>query len=416
MEVVIVGGGISGLVSAYKAAKEGKKAVLIESKDKLGGMIGTTSTSFGIVESAANGLIQTDSILDLCKDINLTPIYTNAAAKKRYFWSKGKIKQIPVSFWELLRGLYGFFFKEFTPKENESMKDIFFRVFGETISLNIIEPAFGGIYASALEEMDPQTVFSDLDWNNQKSLYRKLKSKKDKKRSVPAKLISFPSGMGELIEKLIIFLEKNTTVLLNQRINSIEEIQNRYPNAEIKIALPFHSVHHLLKDSEVTEKKVSPFSESDLPLQSITSITVFSKSKLFPSQGFGILFPKNETIRAKGVLSNTDIFPGRSKEGVFSETWIYAGKIAKEQSLEGLISILKQDRKQVSGKEEELSGVFGNEWKQSFPIYDKRLRFWNETIDEIEKEFENKGTSIRFLGNYRRGIGLRNLIESALRL
>ena len=48
-KTIVLGGGITGLVSAYSAIKKDKDVFIYESKNRLGGMINTIQTKHGIV-------------------------------------------------------------------------------------------------------------------------------------------------------------------------------------------------------------------------------------------------------------------------------------------------------------------------------------------------------------------------------
>jgi protoporphyrinogen oxidase len=55
-EVTVVGAGIAGLLAAYYLDKKGWQVRLIESKSRSGGLLETSLSSYGLVESAAHSI------------------------------------------------------------------------------------------------------------------------------------------------------------------------------------------------------------------------------------------------------------------------------------------------------------------------------------------------------------------------
>ncbi|MCC5816279.1 MAG: NAD(P)-binding protein, partial [Leptospira sp.] len=143
--ILIIGGGISGLVSAYSELKKGNQVTLKEEKDRLGGMLHTLTTPYGLVETAANGLLNSAKVEQLIEDLGLQITYHNKASKRRYFYINGKLRRLPISWKSGIRGLAGFFFKNAKPLDEETMEEWSNRIFGEEITYNLIEPALGGI-------------------------------------------------------------------------------------------------------------------------------------------------------------------------------------------------------------------------------------------------------------------------------
>ena len=54
--VTVIGGGFSGMATAYYLASAGIGVTLLEKENRLGGMIGTLHTDQGSVELAASGI------------------------------------------------------------------------------------------------------------------------------------------------------------------------------------------------------------------------------------------------------------------------------------------------------------------------------------------------------------------------
>lgn len=416
---LILGGGVSGLVNAYAGTKRGEPTTLIDTKDKLGGMIHTIQTPYGLVEKAANGLLNSYAVEQLIHELGLKATYHTKAAKRRFFYVGGNWKRLPLPIPSLVRTAYRAFTKNAQPLNPENMLQWASRVLGEDTAKFLIEPALGGIYASPLELMDPRMVFSMIDFSRPGSLVSRARaSRKKKPKPTVRGLISFAGGMQELVDGLVDAVGSKIDLRLGAKPFRLSEFRKDNSWSEVKICLPIQSVYKLLQEDSFTKPFLETFSLAEPKLYSVATLTRFSKDPLFPKPAFGGLFPRGEGVRANGVLSNDSIFPGRTIEpGLFSETWIYSGDFLKTTSESQLREILEEDRAVATGRRTDpvaKDAVFSTIWLDAFPIYGQELWDFNLCLDAIEQESAKQGKPIRFYGNYRRGIGLRSLIEAGL--
>lgn len=417
--IAILGGGVSGLVSAYASLLRGQNVILQEEKDRLGGMIQTIETKYGLVETAANGLLNSHKVEQLIQELDLKVTHHNKASKRRFFWVDGNLRRIPVSFFSLVRGGLGFFFKNAKPFDSETMESWAIRIFGEKFAQRIIEPALGGIYATPLSLMDPRMVFSKFSWKEGDSLFRNFKSGKKNPKPITKGLISFEKGMQELTSALQnrMLDHPNMEVNLNTKSMSLSEFRRNRKLDELKVCMPLSSVYDYLLSDPTSKIFLDQFKISKPKYYSIATITRFSVESIFTKPGFGVLFPRSENVVANGVLSNDSIFPNRiMKQGIHSETWIYSGDWVEGITEEELKARMEEDRTKLLGHKENTPALdtFSKIWKESFPIYNEELYRFNLCLDEIENFHAREEKPVRFLGNYRRGIGLRSLIESAM--
>lgn len=405
-KTIVLGGGITGLVTAYSAIKKDKDVFIYESKNRLGGMINTIQTKHGIVESAANGFILTDEIKELFQSLSLDFIKTKRESKRRFFYVNQKVKLLPVSLFELLKSLYGLYFKESTPLPNENFYHWSCRIFGETTTKRIIEPALGGIYAADLKSLDPRMIFGNLDWSQPSSFFQRFKKQRNKKSTLG--LVSLKDGMGSLIQALETSLQSRAHIKLNSQAPVLEKLIKKYNSPEIHICLSLKQCEEYLKRNGYDLPEVN--------LLTVSTVTCFYTERLLKKTGFGLLFPKNQDIEANGVLFNSDIFEHRTFDHYsHSETWVYAGNKFDNLKEEELKKIQMNDRKMIHGRITSPLESFVTQWQDGFPVYDEKLIAFNQRLDEIEAEWNKKNTKVIFKGNYRRGIGLRSLFEMAAR-
>lgn len=399
-QVHIIGGGITGLFLAYHHTKQGDSVTLYESSGKLGGVIGTKSVEEGLVELAANGILLTDEIKSMLDEIGLPPLFPNQASKRRYFWIGRKLSRLPISIFTGLKLLFTIGFKKIKFDAEQNLETWAGQMFGTSVTKNIMEPAIGGVYGTRLNSLQAESIFSKWDGSGTNTILQEIR--KNKKKSYGT--VSFTQGMGDLVKHLVAYLEPKIQIKTNFNFVSLDEILPW--KGKIRLCLSLKNLIPLLADR--IEPKDSP------NLLSITTMTRFGKSRLTKKPCFGILFGKNEGIRALGVLSNSDIFPGRANEGLHSETWIYPNT-AKQEKTTSWESILEEDRKQITGKNDSPQAVYVTSWEAVFPAYDRKLFLFNKRLDVLESKWLSEGINLRFFGNYRKGIGLRSLFESTSR-
>ncbi|MBI4924361.1 MAG: NAD(P)-binding protein, partial [Bdellovibrio sp.] len=83
-EATVVGAGIAGLLAAYALDKKNYKVSLIEQNTRVGGLIATRTTAWGIAEQAAHSFLASQSVLELCRDLKIELLGLNRNAKAKY--------------------------------------------------------------------------------------------------------------------------------------------------------------------------------------------------------------------------------------------------------------------------------------------------------------------------------------------
>lgn len=96
--VVIIGGGISGLSTAYYLAKRGIGSTLIESRPRLGGVIQTEHVDGCTVEAGPDSFISAKpAALELIRELGLADdvIGSNDYSRKTFVWKRGQLVPLP---------------------------------------------------------------------------------------------------------------------------------------------------------------------------------------------------------------------------------------------------------------------------------------------------------------------------------
>lgn len=421
-KVTIVGAGFSGMSLAYFLNKSGCQVTIVEKKNQVGGMISTQIKSFGLVESAANGFLNTAQVERFLKDINAPYLGSSEKSKKRYIF-RSVPRKWPFSFSETFQ-LIGKLIK-FLPRKKinkmaqprESVVGWADQNFTSAFADYLLAPALQGIYAGDINKLSASLIINPL-----------LNRKKEKKLSSHS-LLSGTLGMSEIMSHLKNFLEdKGVKFVLGSELKDCqieacdhlviatssidaelilrELAQDKLIAAQLvpKIATDSESVSKFLTNADLLKK---------IETCSLLTATCFFSEAPKEHEGFGVLFPRLEKIRALGVLFNNIIFdraklPENKKH---SETWIYGGALDKEvlnlpdEKIKGLIL---EDRARVFSTPQEILEVYITRWQQGLPHY--TIEF-EKLLSELKRMV---GVSLH--GNYLGNIGLSRILERSEQL
>ncbi|WP_061249776.1 protoporphyrinogen oxidase [Leptospira alstonii] len=413
-DYIVVGAGFTGLLYATLAVLKGESVFLYEKQNRSGGLIGSVQTPFGLVETAANGILNSYRLEELASALKLDILPAKKNSKKRFIWKDGVPKRIPLSFLSALRLLYGVSAISAGIRPGESVYQWGIRVFGKDAVENLLEPGLSGVYAGNLKDMSAELVLGK--WiSSEGSLLKNIREtalKKNTKQKVPKQrrgTVSFRGGLGELLNAMETKIKSspNSKILRSEESPTLSSLRKKYPKAKIVLACGLESSLKLLSSSIPVFKKYEKICKT----LGVVTVTRFGNKPLLGKKtGFGILFPLDAGVRARGVLLNSSIFPGRVSEGHYSETFIFGGasdaEIVKLKEKE-IVSILEEDRKKIAAQNDEPINHYVTIWKSALPVYDSALLEFNKELDRSLPE------GIFAEGNFRYGIGLSSILERA---
>lgn len=392
--------------------KKGYEVTLVEKQDRLGGMIGTRKLPLGLVETAANALLSNEVVERVARDLQLELVKTLPSAKRRYIF-RSRPRRIPLGF-DGCGKVASFLFRYFTkspwifPLEGESIDQWGKRVLGKEATEYLLVPALTGIYAGDAKRLSASLILNRM--------LRGIRPPKGKRKGSVAPR----GGMYDWILGFEDFFLKHGGIRSKEPIFALPTV----------FAIPAHELatyQDQIPDLWQFCSKIEYlplvsatlfFSESTSP-DATTSTSKSGKGRNPRIDGFGCLFPKNEGIRALGMLSNASIFPDRCWKG-FSETWISGGAldptILEMQDTE-IVKSLLQDRKKIFPSTMELAMETAVEpehweicrWPKAIPHYTVELEF---LLKELEKrKFREKQFSL--FGTYLGDLGLARILPRA---
>ena len=442
-KALVIGGGISGLCAAARLRRAGFSVVILERKNRAGGVIDTFESDGFKAESGSNTvMIHSQKTLDFLREEGISESVkeANPTAKKRYFVRRGKPRAVPMGPLSLLfTRLFTFagkirllcepFVKKFPADAEPSVAEFTTARLGRDVLDYAINPFMAGVYGGDPSRLSIRHAFAPF-WNLEQkygSIIRgAIKSIKEKKAAgnfFKPVLVSFEGGMKTLVEKLAKnsegSLETNAKVISidltgnswqicwatdsDERCEDFDALVLAVPAPEIKnLPLPGTLAAELQALDEITYAPM------------ITYTIGFGKKQLRRKpDGFGVLVPQRENLSILGSLYVSSLFDDRAPEGCATLTNYVGGMRHPEYT------VLPQDevREKILADLQKLLGVRGDpvfekmyKWEHAIPQYNVGYERFLETIDAAEEKFPN----LAIIGSFRGGVGVSNCMENAL--
>ncbi|HXT65005.1 MAG TPA: FAD-dependent oxidoreductase [Pyrinomonadaceae bacterium] len=389
--ITVVGAGFSGLVTAYLLSKAGREVRVIEKNSRAGGLIQTIHTKHGLVETAANGILNSARLEAMCADIGVPLLSTRRDARKRLIF-RAKPRQLPLKALEAVRIPFGVAANatRLRPQPCETIAAWGRRVVGNGATDYLLTPALGGIYAGDADRLSASLIFGSAALPAHLQTYRPAKAR-------ARGTVAPPRGMQQLIDGLRDYLESQGVEIVFQT-NS--ELKDAEPTV---VCLPANAASAYLKEHapDIAARLAR------VEMLSLLTVTCFFDQQAAQLKGFGCLFPRDQGFRARGVLFNDCIFEGRGP--AHAETWIFGGaldgdivELADDQIRETLLT----DRDRFYGRSDTPLATEITRWPNALPHYSIDLE---RTLSDLPAPPPNTA----LVGNYLGRIGLAKILERA---
>lgn len=307
MNILILGGGISGLSAAWFLRKRYPQAriTLLEKTGRLGGWIQTDCVDGSIVERGPRTFMRQRSpgLLELIEEIGLKEdlIISDPKAAVRYVWNRGKLRSLGSLFLSCAPALFKeCFVRTKTPFEDESIYQFACRRFSTKTANLLFDPMTLGIYGGDIHQLSIRACFPFLVRleEDKGSLVRGMLSRK--KNKTESGLFTLKHGMERLIERLY---EKSAIEFVpHSEVVSIQDhkvkTQGKVWEADLILsALPGSVICQLVGFDPV-------FEEISLDVAQFG----YDQSVLKQS-GYGYLVPSLEQEPLLGAIWDTSVFP-----------------------------------------------------------------------------------------------------------
>jgi oxygen-dependent protoporphyrinogen oxidase len=466
MKLVVVGGGISGLATAFRIRERFEahgrplKLRVLEAAERTGGKIRTELREGYRFEWGPNGFLDgKPDTLELCRDLGLEGalLPSSEEARKRYVFSCGALHRVPespISFFRSplltlggrLRVIKEAWAPTTPPGLDTSIAEFGSRRLGREATEKLLDPMVSGIFAGDPAVMSLASCFpriAEMEREHGSLLRAMVALQRQRKRESrdsagspqgggpagPAgTLTSFEEGMEQLVRVLEERLGKAVrkecvvTSLIPLQEEEAKGYRIRYRHQGIEqemsadavvLAVPAYEAEKVLMEMEPA---VCEFL-TGIPYASLVVVGLgFSKAKApGPLDGFGFLVPYREGSPVLGSLWTSSIFPGRAPEDcVFTRNMVggwrngWAASL-EEEELEEIVSATLEQALGTRGTVHFRSCV---RHAKAIPLYflghERRLN----AIEDCLARFPG----VYLTGNAFRGVALNDCTREAMRI
>jgi len=439
--VAIVGGGITGLVCAFRLQSRGVPVTLYEAADRVGGVIQSTREFGFLAECGPNSILDTSpKIRSLIADLDLQARRMDSApsAENRYLVRGGRpvcLPASPLKFFTTalfspgakLRLLREPFIPRAPADLEESVAQFVLRRLGQEWLDYAINPMIAGIYAGDPARLSVKHGFPRLHALEQRygSLLKGqiLGAKERKARGEvskqEAKKVSFDEGLQVLTD--ILGTRLGTALKLRSPVTRLERAaagwrvtahsgdrETRRLHRAVLLAAPAYRLAEIELAAGDTPG-LGPLRDIYYPPVASVVLGFRREDVPHPLDGFGMLVPAVERFSILGTLFSSSLFPNRAPAGRVLLTTYVGGVRAPELALQPeaeLVALTLRDLRVILGVHGEPLYRHVQVYPKAIPQYEVGYGRFKALMDEIEA----KAPGVFLAGHFRNGISLGDSI------
>lgn len=443
-DVVILGGGVSGLATAYWLNKQGIQVTVLEKNPEAGGSMESVRQDGYLFDRGPNsGLEITPLIKEIVQDLGLQNdfLYANPQANKRYIMRNDTLHPLPMaphtflqsklfSGAAKLRLMAEPFIGRSKDGYYQSVAEFVERRLGREFLDYAINPFVAGVYAGEPESLSVKSAFPKLYALEEKyggilvgtvrSIKARKNSKEESKQS--AKMFSFLHGMQTLPKAIANRLAGKVHFLCD--VKKVEKENGKYLVSYNKAGDYTSVVEAKVVISTLPAHVSAPLYEGLLPgctekFEAVYHPPVlvlflgYKKEQIGRAiDGFGYLIPALEKKSYLGALWSSAIFNARAPKDSECFTLFIGGSRNASLFEKSREEIIKQamtefaETMKITGEPDFIKHRF---WSKAIPQY-------NIGYVEIERYFdtiEEQNPGLFFSGNFRGGISVGDCIKNS---
>lgn len=434
-DALILGGGISGLTTAFLLSRRGMKVTVLEAAPRVGGALETLSDGPWRFEMGPNTVLEGNAdvtaLIGAC-GLDGEKITASPSARKRFLWKSGRLHALPGGPGGLLgTPLFSLGAKlrllrePWVPRPGdadgeETIAAFVRRRLGREFLDYAVGPFVSGVYAGdpdrlAVSWAVPRIAALEREHG---SLIRGALAKR--KGAQPAgAMISFREGLDTLPRRLAREIGDVRTGVFCRRVTrsgnlfTVETGDGRIEAERVVLAVPADVAARLLDD--LTGGASRLFAEIPNAPVAVVSLGVRREDVAHPLDGFGFLVPRKEGLNLLGCLFPSTLFPGRAPEGHAALVAFVGGRTNPEivtRDDEAVYATVRQELGRALGLRGEPAFHHVRRWPRAIPQYELGHGRFVARAEEIEKDFPG----LRIGGNFLRGISVPDCIRNATAL
>ena len=341
-DVVVVGGGISGLAAAYELERRGLSVRLLEAGHRPGGVVSTERVDGWVIDAGPDSLlVQKPGAVALCRELGIADrLVPTLTPRTAYVLRDGQLHPLvegsflgfPIKLAALARstlftvaGKLRMAGEVLVPRshgdEDESIAAFVRRRFGDEAVDYLAEPLLAGIHAGDAEQLSVRALFPRLVDAEQQSgsvlrAFRALRVEP----SPQGAFVSLPGGVGELVDALAGALRPQT-VQPSSRVAELRRAGAYVLESEsgavtaraVILAVPAYVAGGLLRSIDTP---LATLCEAVPYASTATAVFGYRRDQIaHPMLGSGFVVPRVERLALLAGTWVTSKWPGRAPEG-----------------------------------------------------------------------------------------------------
>lgn len=431
-DVIVIGGGISGLATAHDLMERGLDVQLLERQVRTGGnaiserfdgfLMEHGPTTFNAAVPEAVEQITALGLLDHAHDLGPN-------VKNRYLRDEGKLTGIsaqPMGFFKSdylsLKGRLRIFLEALVPRyksDNEETIHAFVaRRFGREFADKVMEPMAAGIFMGDSKQLSLSGAFPKLAEMEQTlgSITRGVL--RAKRGSEPGRhLYSWDAGIGTIPQRFshVLGARVHTGITVTQLSKTADGFRVKTSHGtrtarSVVLAVQPHVAANLLEN--IDPVGASATAEITAPSVNVAFFGYRREQVQHPLDGLGFLSTKDSSRILSGAQFASTMYPGRAPAGFVSIS-AYAGGVRNPE----LTTMSNADlTAQMHNELAEMLGIKGapvvaklRRWSLGLPQYTlghaARQHLFLQTPERVDGLFVT--------GNYTGGVSVANCLKSA---
>lgn len=427
LDVAVVGGGISGLTTAFWLKRAGARVALLEGSPRVGGVLRTLTHHGWTFELGPNTVLDKPPVRELLAAAALADRREPAApaSGRRYVWWGGALRPLPSGPGSFLgTGLFPLGAKLALLREpfvggppagvEESIAGFVRRRLGEPWLERAVAPFVSGVYAGDAERLSvrwavPRLFALERDHG---SLIRGALAKR--KGPAPSEgMLGYRGGFEELARRLAMRVGDVRTSAPVSRLRReagrfvLDTADGPVAARQVVLALPAEATAELL--AWESEGRSMELAEVPYAPVAVACLGYRRKQVRHPLDGFGFLTVRGQGLRVLGCLFTSSLFRDRAPAGHVAITAFVGGATDPTAALvpeDEILHIVESDLAVALGVQGSAVFRYVRRWPRAIPQYEVGHGRFVELGQALEAELPG----LFLAGNWTGGVSLPDSI------
>ncbi|AGY59787.1 protoporphyrinogen oxidase [Gloeobacter kilaueensis JS1] len=332
LDVLVVGAGLSGLALAWHLQRSGRRVLVCEATERVGGAISSELIDGFTCEGGPNSFQSTRPLQELLVELQLEERLVFAEERlARFVWWENRLRPVPMSPAQFVRAdllswpgklrcLSEFFVPPLSEPREETVAEFVLRRFGDEALNRLIEPFIAGVFAGDAGQLSADAALAPLvELERQAgSVLRGLWQRRNRGVLTPQRLCTLRGGIEQLPRAIARRLQSQ--LRFQSRLEALEPLAGGWQAIvldgrgeaqaisarSVALAAPAWAIAPVLARLDPSLGRAL----ESIYYPPVAAVSLgYSKSQLPNlSEGFGHLIPRGQSLRSLGVIYNSCLF------------------------------------------------------------------------------------------------------------